>query len=222
MPPGSRPSRWRRPLPILARAALRRCASLVRRAYLRTVYLLWEHLGGGRGIEAINTRLLRRTDQLAPILRQFGATIGNNEIIHGPLIIHNASGDYSNLRVGGNVHIGRLVLFDLSAPLSIEDDAVVSMGSIILTHADVGNRPLRDAFPRRVEETRIGAGSWVGASATILGGCHIGREAVVAAGTVVTKPVPDYAVVAGVPARIVRERAEEESRVPGETSVGER
>jgi acetyltransferase-like isoleucine patch superfamily enzyme len=206
---------------VLARAALRRVAALVRRAYLRAVYLLWEYVGGGRGIEAINGRLLRRTDQLAPILRQFGATIGPNEIIHGPLIVHNADGDYSNLRIGGNVHVARLVLLDLSAPLVIEDEAVISMGSIILTHTDVGNRPLRDLYPRRVEETRIGAGSWVGASATILCGCHVGREAVVAAGAVVTKPVPDLVIAAGVPARIVRQHREPDTRIRGEISVGE-
>ena len=44
---------------------------------------------------------------------------------------------------------------------------------------------------------------WVGAGAKILGGVKLGRGCVVAAGAVVTKNVPDYAVVAGVPARIL-------------------
>ena len=50
----------------------------------------------------------------------------------------------------------------------------------------------------------IGAGSWVGHGAIILPGTTIGRHAVVGAGSVVRGPVPDHAVVAGVPARIVR------------------
>ena len=51
----------------------------------------------------------------------------------------------------------------------------------------------------------IGAGSWLGAGAIILPGARIGRNVVVAAGSVVRGEVPDRCVVAGVPARIVRE-----------------
>jgi acetyltransferase-like isoleucine patch superfamily enzyme len=54
---------------------------------------------------------------------------------------------------------------------------------------------------------------WIGASAVITDGVHIGRGAVVAAGAVVTADVPAHTVVAGVPARVVREI--EGSRVQG-------
>lgn len=53
----------------------------------------------------------------------------------------------------------------------------------------------------------IGDDAWIGANALILPGCgRIGRGAVVGAGSVVTRDVPDYAVVAGNPARVIRER----------------
>ena len=52
---------------------------------------------------------------------------------------------------------------------------------------------------------RIGSGSWLGAGAIVLPGANIGRNVVVAAGSVVRGPVPDRCVVAGVPARVVRE-----------------
>jgi acetyltransferase-like isoleucine patch superfamily enzyme len=51
----------------------------------------------------------------------------------------------------------------------------------------------------------IGAGSWLGTGAVILPGTVIGRNVVVAAGSVVRGKVPDFCVVAGIPARIVRE-----------------
>lgn len=54
--------------------------------------------------------------------------------------------------------------------------------------------------------TRLGSDVWVGANAIILDGVSIGDGAVVGAGSVVTKDVPDYAIVAGNPARIIRYR----------------
>ena len=50
----------------------------------------------------------------------------------------------------------------------------------------------------------IGRDSWIGDRAVVM--ADVGRHCVVAAGAVVTKPVPDFAVVVGVPARVVRSR----------------
>jgi UDP-2-acetamido-3-amino-2,3-dideoxy-glucuronate N-acetyltransferase len=66
-------------------------------------------------------------------------------------------------------------------------------------------------------ETRIRTGASIGSGATILCGITVGVGALVGAGAVVTKDVPDYTIVAGVPARIVvdvrhRERIKQESR----------
>lgn len=52
----------------------------------------------------------------------------------------------------------------------------------------------------------IGDGSWICARAIILPGVHVGRNAIVAAGAVVSKDVPDYAIVAGNPACVVKQR----------------
>ena len=65
------------------------------------------------------------------------------------------------------------------------------------------------AIPIREQEgaltlVRVGAGSWIGSAAVIL--ADVGRNSVVGAGSVVTSPVPDNVIVAGVPARVIRER----------------
>jgi len=63
------------------------------------------------------------------------------------------------------------------------------------------NRP-RSKRPWTPVATTIREGATIGANATIVCGCHVGRYAFVGAGAVVTRPVPDYAVVHGNPARV--------------------
>lgn len=51
---------------------------------------------------------------------------------------------------------------------------------------------------------RIQKGAWIGANAVILAGVSVGKHAIVGAGAVVTKDVPDYAVVVGNPAKVIK------------------
>jgi acetyltransferase-like isoleucine patch superfamily enzyme len=62
------------------------------------------------------------------------------------------------------------------------------------------DRPI-GAQAKEPEPVRIGEGSWIGNGAMILAGAQVGRRVVVAAGAVVVGPVPDHAIVGGVPAR---------------------
>jgi carbonic anhydrase/acetyltransferase-like protein (isoleucine patch superfamily) len=64
------------------------------------------------------------------------------------------------------------------------------------------------------QPVRIGAGTWIGAGAVVLPGADIGRNVTIAAGTVVRGKVPDFSVVAGPPARVVREHVDGEGWVP--------
>jgi acetyltransferase-like isoleucine patch superfamily enzyme len=67
------------------------------------------------------------------------------------------------------------------------------------------DKPIGDQGEDR-QGIRIDSDVWIGSHATILDGVHIGEGAIVAAGAVVTKDVPDYAIVGGVPARILKYR----------------
>lgn len=68
---------------------------------------------------------------------------------------------------------------------------------------DDPHQPVGRQWPR-AEPVRIGPGCWLGTGAVILPGARLGRNVVVAAGAVVRGEVPDHAVVAGAPARVVR------------------
>jgi virginiamycin A acetyltransferase len=69
-------------------------------------------------------------------------------------------------------------------------------------------KPIREQGGERRMVT-IGAGAWIGTGAIVL--ADVGKETVVAAGSVVTKPLPDGVIAAGVPARILRPRFETEA-----------
>jgi acetyltransferase-like isoleucine patch superfamily enzyme len=62
-----------------------------------------------------------------------------------------------------------------------------------------------------LQQIRIGAGTWVGSGAVIM--ADVGSDSIIGAGAVVTKPIPDRVLAAGVPARVVRNR---ESSTPPE------
>ncbi|TKG95375.1 CatB-related O-acetyltransferase [Puteibacter caeruleilacunae] len=57
-----------------------------------------------------------------------------------------------------------------------------------------------------VQKVNIGNDVWIGTKAIIMGGVEIGNGAIIGAGAIVTKDVPDYAIVVGIPGRIVRYR----------------
>ncbi len=113
----------------------------------------------------------------------------------------------ANVYVGPNCHLGLVHL---------ERDVLVAAGvhvpSGANTHGtDDVETPIREQGASRTL-VRIGEGSWIGSAAVVL--ADVGRHSVIGAGSVVTKPIPDFVVAAGVPARVIRSRIEESARDP--------
>jgi acetyltransferase-like isoleucine patch superfamily enzyme len=90
----------------------------------------------------------------------------------------------------------------------IERDVLVGPGCHITdANHGIAERGLIRKQDRIASPVVIGEGAWLGAGVKIVAGVHVGRGAVVGAGAVVTKDVPDYAIAAGVPARVVGMRS---------------
>nr|WP_315943076.1 CatB-related O-acetyltransferase [Microbacterium festucae] len=87
------------------------------------------------------------------------------------------------------------------------DHAIDELGVPMALSEWVGDRG-----PEPEDRVEIGSDVWIGASAVVLGGVTIGDGAIVAAGSVVTRDVAAFSIVAGNPARHVRFRIPEDSR----------
>ena len=95
----------------------------------------------------------------------------------------------------GKVYVGRWAVIASNSTL-ITDNHIPTVG---INHRMLGRYHIND----KVKDIHIGDDAWVGAGVTIMSGASLGRGSIAAAGSVVNKNVPPYAVVAGVPARII-------------------
>jgi len=108
----------------------------------------------------------------------------------------------SFINAGGGVSIADWVLIGPNVTIYSQDHDV-SSADVPLAMADDVRSPVV-----------IGEGAWLAANCTVLAGVSIGEGAVIGAGAVVTKDVPAYAIVGGVPARVIGNRDGRPSEVP--------
>jgi|GEM_PF-3840529 acetyltransferase-like isoleucine patch superfamily enzyme len=120
----------------------------------------------------------------------------------------------ASLRFGDRLVIGPKVTIGpycavwggFEATTTLEAGAILAPGAVVVAgnHRTDGDGWVRDLGFDEHDAT-VGEGSWIGANATIVG-CRVGAGAVVAANAVVIEDVPDGAIAAGAPARVVRMR----------------
>ena len=126
----------------------------------------------------------------------------------GPRTLHIEKSFFGGAKLvtGSSCYLGRGCHFDFSAPITLGSNVVISHGVTFVTAKHPIGRSERRAGPgQHACPIKIGDGVWVGANVTILPGVTIGKGAIVATGAVVNKDVPQDVVVAGVPAKVIRE-----------------
>ncbi|MDE5549461.1 MAG: sugar O-acetyltransferase [Clostridia bacterium] len=117
--------------------------------------------------------------------------------------------DYGqNITIGKNVFINSGCCFQDQGGIEIGDNALIGQQVVLATlNHDLSPEKRASMIPAPI---KIGKDVWIGAHATILSGVIIGDGAIVAAGAVVTKDVPENTVVGGVPAKIIKKIGEKQ------------
>lgn len=115
-------------------------------------------------------------------------------------------GDYKNIILGNNISIYNKGMLIAKDKIFIGENTAIAHQVLILTSSNPRGplNKLAKVYPKMTAPVTIGHDTWIGARTTILPGVTIGNYCVVAAGSVVNKDVPDYTVVAGVPAKKVK------------------
>jgi acetyltransferase-like isoleucine patch superfamily enzyme len=132
-----------------------------------------------------------------------GCSVGHGVIVMG----------IENLSLGDGVSLPRGSHIDARGGLTFADYALIGFESVIITHthnSDDPNTPIQQQgmFSKPVH---IGPRTWLGTRVIIQPGVTIGEGAIVGSGAVVTKDVAAFDVVAGVPARVIRNRRASET-----------
>ena len=126
---------------------------------------------------------------------------------HGVAIVTGGPPKPNKLLIGSGTYVNRYTIFDAHSQLHIGRRVMIGP-HCYFTDADHGTDPGASVQSQRmhIAPLIIEDEAWIGAHVTVLPGVRIGKGAIVGAGAVVTRDVPPMAIVAGVPARPIRDR----------------
>lgn len=137
-------------------------------------------------------------------LKTLGAKIGSNVIYYPGVWI--APG--RNLVLGNNVDLALDVLITTSGGVEVGDRTLIGYRTQIISanHKVPSQRGRIFGSGHEYGTVKIGSDCWIGANCIIMPGVSIGEGAVVAGGSVVTKNVDAFTIVAGIPAKLIKKR----------------
>ena len=142
---------------------------------------------------------------LRPALyRLAGVRIGARTRIFGVIEIEGPGAIFDNVTIGRGCSLTTPLFLNASAEIRIGDRVVIGHHVVIVTDSHEMDDPMQRGGERFARPVVIEDGVWIGARATILAGVTLGRGAVIAAGSVVTRDVPQHTLVGGVPARVLK------------------
>lgn len=155
------------------------------------------------GCPLVRSRVNALYNVKVAILRMFGAHIGSHVVLKPGVHVKYPW----RLRIGDHCWIGENAWLDNLGQITLGDHVCISQGAYLCTGSHSWTDP---RFRLIVKDINLLHGSWVGAQSVICPGVALGVGAVAAAGSVVTRDIPDFQVHAGNPASFSHQRKLEE------------
>ena len=144
------------------------------------------------------------------IINPLGVKLGKNVNIGENAIINCFINDGDiHLDIKDNIYIGRDVQINAYQSVFIDSDVVIADRVYIsdATHNyQDPEMPIINQGTSYEDKVEISSGSWIGINSVILPGVKIGKNAIIAANSVVSKDVPDYSIYGGVPAKLIKKQ----------------
>lgn len=146
------------------------------------------------------------------------------------IIGSNSSGHWQNISIGNNVSLGKNTQFICSrAEVIINDNVMFGPNVTIITGGHrydlIGKTMISVSdSEKKIEDDKdiiFEGDNWVGANSTILKGVTIGYGSIIAAGSVITRNVPNYSIFGGVPGKLIKRRFSEQEIIEHEKKLKE-
>ena len=137
------------------------------------------------------------SEEYAPLVSElFCGNIGESSHVMSPMTVVRGN----RVKIGKGVIVNPGSLFMAAGGITIEDDVLIAANAQLISN----NHEPYDRWVLTCKPVLIKKKAWIGAGATILPGVTVGENAIVGAGSVVTKDVTDNAVVGGNPAKLIK------------------
>jgi acetyltransferase-like isoleucine patch superfamily enzyme len=183
--------------------------------------LLFDHIG--KGVIFGKNLVLRHPHQMkignhvvidenclliADEVEGIGITIGDNVILSRNSILMAKGG---RIEIGENSNIGSNCFFGTTNRVTVGKNVLIAANGYVgggrYKYDRLDLPPMKQEMYSVGEQT-IGDNVWLGANVIVIDGINVGHDSIIGAGAVVTRDVPPYSIAAGVPARVIKSRAE--------------
>jgi len=191
-------------------------AALLRKAYYATKFKsMGKKVYIGAGVKIVNPEYISIgenvciSDGVTLIARgEGGITIGNNVSLRDRVYLDTENKDTGYIRIGDHVYIGTGTTLFGHMGLEIGDHALLAQNITLTPYSHYYDDPNANIITQggRCQKVTIGRDVYIGMGVCIMYSGSVGDGSVVGAGSVVVKPIPEYSVAVGNPAKVIKKR----------------
>ncbi|MBR2950939.1 MAG: hypothetical protein IKC46_13975 [Lachnospiraceae bacterium] len=191
-------------------------AAKLRCEYYRTQFKsMGENVSIGRNVKITNPQFIALgnnvtiCDDCTLIARgEGGITLGDSVTLNDRVYLDTERADDGYIRVENNVYIGTGTTLFGHRGLEIRDHCLLAQNITLTPYSHIYDDPDRNIIEQggHCEKVVIGRDTYIGMRCTVMYSGNIGEGCVIGAGSVVVKPIPDYSVAVGCPAKVIKKR----------------